>query len=269
MPTIRSNGITLAYDTAGSGHPLLLIAGVGYGAWFWHKVAPGLAKRFQVMTFDNRGAGGSDKPDGPYSVPMMAADAAGLLDARGVKDAYVMGHSLGGYIAQELVVSRPGLVAKLILASTNHGGQKVLPITPEALQVLTDRQGDPIELIRRGIAIACAPGFSERRPDVVQELIDYRLTQPVPPAQYSAQVMAGAGAAAYTDEVVTQRMKAIAMPTLILFGEHDKVVPPGNADLMARKIANATVKIIPGAGHVFPIEEPEATVAILVEFLRA
>ena len=214
MPTIQSNGITLAYEILGSGHPLLLITGVGYGRWFWHKVVPGLAQHFRVITFDHRGAGESDKPDGPYSVPMMAADTAGLLDALGIKGAYVLGHSLGGYIAQELIVSRPDLVSRIILASTNYGGQKVIPITPEALQVLTNRQGDPIELIQRGIAVACAPGFAERKPEVVQELINYRLTNPAPPAQYSAQVMAG-------------------------------------------------------AGHVFPIEEPEATVQAVVEFLAA
>jgi pimeloyl-ACP methyl ester carboxylesterase len=264
----KSNSITIACEIHGSGHPLLLITGVGYGRWFWHKVVPGLAQHFEVITFDNRGAGESDKPDGPYTVSMMAADTAGLMDALGVKSAYVLGHSLGGYIAQELIVNRPDLVSRLILASTNYGGQKVIPITPEALQVLTHRQGDPIELIKRGIAVACAPGFTERRPDVVQELTSYRLTNPVPPAQYSAQVMAGAGTLAYTDEIVDRRTRAIEVPTLILFGEHDKVVPPGNANLMAQKIANATINIIPGAGHIFPIEDPQATVQAIVEFLR-
>lgn len=268
MPTIQPNGITLAYEVLGSGHPLLLITGVGYGRWFWHKVTPGLAQHFQVITFDNRGAGESDKPDGPYSVPMLAADTAGLIDALDIRDAYVLGHSLGGYIAQELIISRPDRVSRAILASTNHGGQKVIPITPEALQVLTNRQGDPIELIQHGIAVACAPGFAERKPEVVQELINYRLTNPVPPAQYAAQVMAGAGTAAYTDDVVEQRMNAIQVPALILFGEHDKVVPPGNADLMASKLPDARIKILPGVGHIFPIEDPEATVEAMIEFLE-
>lgn len=267
MPKVRANGIDLAYEITGAGHPLLLITGVGYGKWFWHKVVPGLAKHFQVITFDNRGAGESAKPDGPYSMPMLSADTIGLLDALGIQSAYVMGHSLGGYIAQELIVTRPHLVGKLILASTNHGGMKVIPITPEAMQVLMDRSGDPVELVKRGIAIACAPGFAERQPQVAQELLQYRLTNPVPPAQYAAQVAAGAGTMAYSDEVVEQRMHAIKVPTLILFGEHDKVVPPGNADLMAQKIAGAQVKIIPGAGHIFPIEDPAATVAAIVEFL--
>lgn len=269
MPKIKANDIQIYYEIHGSGHPLLLISGVGYGLWFWHKVVPELAKDFQVITFDNRGAGQTDKPGGYYSVPMMAADTAGLLDALNIREAYVMGHSLGGFIAQELVVSRPELVSKLVLASTNYGGKNVIPITPEALEVLTNREGDPIELVKRGIDIACAPGFAERQPEVVQELVDYRLTVPVPPLQYQAQVVAGGGMAALTDEQVDQRMKAIQVPTLILFGEHDRVVPPGNADLMAAKIANSRVKIIPDTGHIFPIEDPKATVKALREFLTA
>lgn len=268
MPTVESNGIRIAYQVQGSGHPLLLIGGLGYSRWFWHKVVPGLAEHFHVITFDNRGAGDSDKPDGPYTVPMMAADTAGLLDALAIQKAYVLGHSLGGFIAQELVVTRPDLVGKLVLASTNHGGLKVLPITAEAMKVLTDRSGDPLELVRRGIAIACAPGFAERNMKVAKELFEYRLTNPVPPAQYAAQVAAGAGMSALTDDGVDARMRAIKIPTLILFGEYDMVVPPGNADMMAQKIAGSQVKILPGVGHMFPVEDPAATVDAIVKFLE-
>jgi pimeloyl-ACP methyl ester carboxylesterase len=198
---------------------------------------------------------------------MLAADTAGLLDALGIEAAAVMGHSLGGFIAQELVVTRPELVGKLILASTNHGGVKVIPITPEAMDVLTNREGDPLELVRRGIEIACAPGFVERQVELVGELINYRFTNPVPIPQYQAQVAAGAGMAALTDEQVDQRMDAIQVPTLVLFGEFDRVVPPGNADLMVAKIANAQAEIISATGHIFPIEDPVATVNAIHEFL--
>lgn len=268
MPHVNANGIRISYDINGAGHSLVFIAGVGYGKWFWHKVISGLAEKFTVITFDNRGAGDSDKPDGPYTVSMMAADTAGVLDALNIKNAYVMGHSLGGYIAQELIVTRPDLIGKLILASTNFGGAKVIPITPEAMQVLTNRSGDPVELVKRGIAIACAPGFAEKYAAIAQELLQYRFTNPVPPAQYAAQVAAGAGTMAYTDEHVDARMRAIQVPTLLLFGEFDNVVPPGNADLMAQKIAGAKIKIIPNTGHVFPIEDPSATVKAITEFLK-
>lgn len=267
MPTLLSNGITLNYNLRGQGPPLLLIAGVGYGAWFWRTIVPGLAEHFGVITFDNRGAGESDKPAGPYSVPMLAADTAGLLDALKLKQVSVLGHSLGGFVAQELAVTRPDLVGKLILASTNQGGMNVIPITPEAMRVLTDRSGDPAELVKRGIAIASAPGFAERQPDLVEALIAYRLTNPVPPAQYTAQVMAGAGMAQLSEAKIAERLAAITMPTLILFGESDNVVPPGNADLLAQKLPNARVKILPGVGHIFPIENPSATVAAITNFL--
>jgi 3-oxoadipate enol-lactonase len=268
MQTIQTNGTNLAYDIQGEGQPLLLIAGVGYGGWFWHKIVPGLSEHFQVITFDNRGAGASDKPAGPYTVPQLAADAAGLLQALGIQSAAVFGHSLGGFIAQELAITHPEIVAKLILASTNHGGMQVIPITPEALEVLTNRQGDPAELVRRGIAIATAPGFAERNSQVVQELLGYRFTNPVPPAQYQAQVIAGAGMAAFSEQQVAERMAAIRIPVLILFGEHDRVVPPGNAGLLAEKLHNARVEILPGAGHIFPIEAPDATVKTVLAFLK-
>ncbi len=271
MPRFTHNDIEIAYETRGEGAPLVFISGVGYGGWFWQRVAAWLAqnaggKPLQIITFDNRGAGESSKPPGPYSVPMMAADTTALLDALGLREACVFGHSLGGFIAQELALLRPEQVGRLILAGTNHGGMHVVPITPEALQVMTDRSGEPEDLVRRGITIASGPGFSERQPDLVRELIDYRLGNPVPPAQYTAQVMAGAGLAQLSEDQVLDRMSRLGMPVLVLFGEHDRVVPPGNAELLAEKISNARVRILPGCGHIFPIEDPAATGQAILEF---
>lgn len=262
MPTLKVNdGLTLAYDMAGSGPPLLLISGLGYGGWFWHWVVPRLAERFRVITFDNRGAGGSDKPDGPYTTPMLAQDALGLLDGLGISATHVLGHSLGGFIAQELALARPGLAQRLILASTTFGGPNVIPITPEALQVMMDRSGDPVALVKRGLGLAAAPGFAERCPDTAQALLDYRLANPVPPAQYSAQVMAGA------QHNAEARLGAIACPTLVLAGAEDRVVPPGNAERLAARLPNARVMILPGVGHIFPVEDPQTTARVVSEFL--
>ncbi len=240
---------------------------MGYGLWYWKKLVAELSDNFQVITFDNRGAGESSHPEGPYTVSMLADDTAGLLDGLELERVAVLGHSLGGFIAQELVVNRPDLVGKLILASTNHGGMNVIPVTPEALEVMTSREGDPVELVKRGIEIACAPGFVEKHPEIVKELIDYRFTNPVPPDQYRAQVAAGAGTAAYSDAQVDQRMASIKVPTLILSGVVDLVVPPGNATLMAEKIAQAEIVLIPDTGHMFPIENPAAVANALKEFL--
>jgi pimeloyl-ACP methyl ester carboxylesterase len=198
---------------------------------------------------------------------MLAADSAGLIDALGLGRVAVMGHSMGGFIAQQLVLDRPELVSKLILASTNFGGPNAIPVTPDALAAMLDRSGDPAAVIRRGIAIACAPGFAEAHPEIVQELTAYRLTAPVPPAAYQAQMAVGLGllapAAAFEG-----RLKAVAVPTLILFGEHDKVVPPGNAALLRRDIPQARVAVLPNAGHMFPIEAPETAAQTVIDFLR-
>lgn len=260
MPTMHANNIELAYEMTGDGPPLLLIAGVGYGGWFWHRLLPALAGRFRVITFDNRGAGESAKPDGPYTVPQMASDSAGLLDALGLRDAFVVGHSLGGFIAQELTLARPDLVGRLVLAATSFGGPQAIPITPEAFDLLTNRRGDPAELVRRGIAVATAPGFAARQPETARALLAYRLTHPVPPAAYAAQVMAGAAFDA------AARIGAIRCPTLCLAAEFDRVVPPGNAALLAARIPGARAAILPGVGHIFPIEAPAATAATIVSF---
>lgn len=268
MPIAHSNGIDMYYELHGAGQPLMLIAGLGYGLWQWHKMTPLLARHFQVITFDNRGAGQSDKPVGPYSAQMLAEDTAGLLDALGIRSAAVLGHSMGGFVAQQLALSRPDLVGRLILASTNFGGPQHVPVSAEAMQILMDRSGDPLDLIRRGIAVATAPGFAEAHPAIVQELVDYRLTNPVPPAAYQSQLAVGLSLLS-AEAGFEDKLPAVKVPALILFGAHDKVVPPANAELLAHQLPRSEIILLPDAGHIFPLETPEAAVAALVNWLHA
>ncbi len=267
MPEVEANGITIHYDIAGSGDPVVLISGLGYGLWQWYKMVPGLAEHFQVITFDNRGAGQTDKPPGPYTVQILAADTAELLKAIGVEKAAIVGHSMGGFVAQEMAINYSDMVSKLVLASTNFGGPNHIPVTPEAMAVLSDRSGDPVELVKRGVAIATAPGFVEAEPDVLQELIDYRLSVPVPPDAYNAQLQVGLGLLS-VEACFENKLKDVSVPTLILFGEHDKVVPPGNAELLDKQLPFSQIHILSNAGHMFPMEVPEEAVKVLVEFLK-
>lgn len=266
MPTICVNDIDLYYELYGDGEPLVLISGLGYGLWQWHKMIPFLAERRQVIAFDNRGAGQTAKPAGPYTAAMLAEDTARLIEEVIGGPAEVMGHSMGGFVAQQLVLSRPDLVSKLILASTNFGGPNAAPVTPEALAVMMDRSGDPADVIRRGVAVATAPGFVEAHPDALAELMNYRFSNPVPPEAYQAQMAIGLGllspAAAFDG-----KLAAIQAPTLILFGAHDNVVPTANAHLLAGQIPNSRVVILPGAGHMFPIEAPAEAAQAVLEFL--
>jgi pimeloyl-ACP methyl ester carboxylesterase len=233
----------------------------------YYRMIPLLAEHLQVIAFDNRGVGKTDKPEGPYTAELLAEDTAGLLAGLDIAQAAVLGHSMGGYIAQELALSRPELVSKLILSATNFGGPHQIPVTPEAMAVLTDISSNPVKRFKRGILVSCAPGFAESQPEILAEWLDYRTHNPLEPAPYQAQLAIGLGLLP-EQACFEPRLKHIQAPTLILFGEHDKVVPPANAALLAQRIPDSRIKILSGAGHFFPIETPEAAVHAIVEFLR-
>ena len=124
----RNGPVALAYDVRGRGSPLVLIQGVGVGRWGWEPVADRLARRFQVITIDNRGIGASDAPPGHYSTRMMADDVLAVLDDAGIQQASVVGTSLGGMIAQELALAHPDRVDKLVLVATIPGGPRSHPM---------------------------------------------------------------------------------------------------------------------------------------------
>ncbi len=268
MPTTRVNGITLAYEIFGdSGEPLVLISGLGYDRWQWHKMTPGLAQQFTVIVFDNRGVGETDKPAGPYTAQMLAADTAGLIQALGLAHAHVMGHSMGGFIAQALALNHPALIDKLILASTSFGGPRSLPPTPEALAVLTDVKSDAATRFKNGLSVSTAPGYADRHPAMIEAWLTWRVQHPIDPAAYQAQLAIGLSLMS-EEACFEHQVKNISAPTLILCGEHDKVAPPGNAELLAREIPHSTIEILPDAGHHFPIETPDAANAAIIQFLK-
>jgi pimeloyl-ACP methyl ester carboxylesterase len=266
MPTTTANDINIYYEINGSGAPLLLISGLGYNMWQWHKMVPGLAEQFQVITFDNRGVGQTDKPAGPYSAGLLAGDTAALLQALDIPKAHIMGHSMGGFIAQEMALSYPDMVDKLILASTNFGGPNHLPITPEAMAVLGDTTNDAVTRFKNGLAVSTAPGWTDNNKAMIEEWLTWRMANPIDPAAYQAQMAIGLSLLA-EDACFEPRLANVQAETLILFGEHDKVVPPGNADLLAAKIPNSTIHLLPNAGHFFPIETPDAANEAIIEFL--
>ena len=265
MATITANGIAISYDLEGSGPPLVLVAGLGYSRWMWHKMIPALAENFTVLSYDNRGAGETDKPAGPYNAQLLAEDLSCLLAALGWKETAVFGHSMGGFIAQAFTLAYPEKVSKLILSATNFGGPRHVPVTQEALAVLMDTSSDPLTRLRNGILISCAEGFGERHPEIVEEWLNYRATHPIDPAGYQAQM--GIGLSLMSEEACFEhKLPAITTPTLLLSGAEDKVVPPANVDLLKAAIPGAETAVIPQAGHFFPFEQPETAVNIVTKF---
>src|SRR3954451_18296094 len=135
----------LHFESSGEGPAVLLVMGLGLPGDAWWRTVPVLARSCQVVTFDNRGAGRSDPPDGPLTIAAMAADAVSVLDAAGIARAHVYGISMGGMIAQELALGFPDRVASLVLGATSAGGRLATPPDPATLAFLARRAAVPDE----------------------------------------------------------------------------------------------------------------------------
>jgi pimeloyl-ACP methyl ester carboxylesterase len=251
--------VTPAYDVEGSGEALLMIQGLGYGRTGWGPAPSRLARRFKVVTFDNRGFGDAEITPGPYTTAQLAGDALGLLDALEIERAHVVGISLGGMIAQELVLAAPSLVTKLVLCSTTAGGRAAVPMPAKSV-ALMGRQSDldPQEAMRLFVENALSPAPP---PGLADEVVAYRTANPPDPAGWYAQ--AGAGAA----HDAMARLGEIRVPTLVIHGTADNVVDAGNAPLLADAIPGARLELLDGVGHLLPWERPDDFVRLVEEFL--
>ncbi|MBA3841266.1 MAG: alpha/beta fold hydrolase [Actinobacteria bacterium] len=248
----------VAWRESGAGETVLLIQGLGYGAWGWDPVVPGLAERFRVLSFDNRGIGDSDKPAGPYTARMMADDALQVLDEAGVERAHVVGASLGGMIAQELAVAAPERVEKLVLACTTPGGAAGVPMPEVTIRLFQEAATlAPEVALRRFVQNALG---TEPAESLVDELFALRVANPPDPEGWQAQAAAGTTFPGVDG--------AIEAPTLVLQGTSDNVVAAGNAEVLAARIPGARIELFEGAGHLFFWEQPDAFVRIVTEFVR-
>src|ERR1700691_2505818 len=153
MAFAQVGDLRMFYESRGSGESLLMIYGLGGNATYWSpQLLEQLARDFRVITFDNRGAGRTDKPDAPYSIELFADDTAGLLRALDVPRAHVLGISMGDMIAQELVLRHPAIAQTLPLGCTTAGGKNSLPLPSDAIASLTaPRDGKTNEeIVREG-----------------------------------------------------------------------------------------------------------------------
>ena len=140
MPKAAVNGINMYYEVHGKGVPLVMIQGFAgnHQAWFFQ--TPVFKKYYKVIIFDNRGIGKTDKSSEPYTIRTMAEDVIGLMDYLGIDKAHILGLSLGGMVAQEIAISYPERVIKLVLGSTFAGSERN-DVHPEMMKALGIREG--------------------------------------------------------------------------------------------------------------------------------
>jgi 3-oxoadipate enol-lactonase len=258
MARARNGSVELYYESTGAGAPVLVVMGLGMTATGWWRTVPVLSESLRVIAFDNRGVGRSAHPPGPFSVREMADDAVAVLEAAGEERAHVYGISLGGMIAQEIALRHPQRVLSLVLGATTPGGRRAVPADEATLAFFRRRA----EMTAEEAVWASVPynyGLATRREhgQRIADDIAQRLRYPIESEPYAAQLEAALGHDAL------DRLGEIRVPTLVVHGEEDRMVPPENARILAGAIRGAELHIWRGAGHLYPTDEPRADRAVL------
>jgi pimeloyl-ACP methyl ester carboxylesterase len=221
-----------------------------------------LADRYEVILFDNRGAGRSDQPAGPFAIEQMARDTVGLMNTIGIDRAHVFGGSMGGMIALQMALDYPKRVDKLVLGATTAGGRSRTFPPPEIQKYFYPRPDLSAHDYLLWTGAVCYPQeFINAHPDIVEKKIQANLAYPCTLAAYMAQLEA------FTEFDVDQRLNTIRAPTMVLIGTRDVLIPPPNSFWIAHSIPGAQIREIEGAGHIFWISHPEETLSILTDFL--
>jgi 3-oxoadipate enol-lactonase len=259
LPFVENQGAKIYWDEQGHGQPVLLIMGLSYPSNMWHRTRPVLAAHYQTIALDNRGIGKSDVPPGPYPIALMASDAAAVLDAAGAESAHVFGVSMGGMIAQEFALQYPKRVRSLILGGTAAGGPTAVRAEREATDLLMGRS----KLTPEQAAEAAVPFIYDAATPRERIDEDLAIRRPwFPRAEaYMAQLQGILAWEAYS------RLPGISAPTLVIHGEFDRLVPPGNGKLIAERIPGAKLVIVPHASHLFLTDQTEAGNHAILEFL--
>lgn len=264
MPTTSASGWEIAYESIGdlAGPPIVMVLGLSHRMAHWGRLPEMLAERLRVVTFDCRNIGESERRDEPYTLADEAGDVLAVLDACGIDRAIIYGRSRGGMLAQEFAMQHPERVSALILSGTSHRGPGSVGETARVTEAMRIEPGMTREEIfaRQDEAMA-SPGWRERDP----EAFDYCLSVDLeaPPRRFAVERQRDAmnGWSGYG------RLSAIAVPTLVLCGKDDPMVPPANSVSLATEIAGAQMVLIPRCGHLPMLEQPQAVRDAVFAFL--
>lgn len=262
MPVLNCNGINLAYEERGNGDPLVLIMGLSARGLFWEEHVKEYEKHFRCIIVDNRGAGDSDKPEGPYTTEVMADDIAALIKELNLGQVHVNGISMGGAIGQHLAIKYPELVRSLVLVST------WAKCDGYALQVFDHfkdmrKTASPHDFMKLLQLWIFAPPFflsAENRANLVEGCENA-------PEHYMPlhAFLAQADACMSHDTVAS--VKQISCPTLITIGDQDIFTPMKFSEQLKSLIPGSEMLVLPGIGHAHHWEDLETFNSKTTQFM--
>jgi 3-oxoadipate enol-lactonase len=259
---MKTGSPSIYYETHGKGDPVLLIPGLNADSASWAGVCGKLAKHFCVIAFDNRGSGRSYTPKKKYSIREMAYDAIGLLDRLQMKKCHVIGHSMGGYIAQEIAIYYPERVGKLILESTASVSSTRNNMLFNDFLKRFEKDHDNKALMRRWAYWSFSPKTFERQ-NYIEKFIKYASAYPYLQSTqgFRGQIDAIASFNA------SARIKNIKSKTLIVIGGDDILIYPAESMKLAKGIKGSVSEEIKDTGHCIHVENPGAFISKVVQFL--
>ncbi|WDM44354.1 alpha/beta hydrolase [Microbacterium luteolum] len=235
-----------------TGQAVLLIHGLGYASWAAHQLRHALGDDLALWSVDNRGTGRSTRGLEELSIDLLAEDAAVAIEALG-RPAIVVGYSMGGYVAQLLALARPELVNQLVLLGTSPGGPEAVSVPAPTLKAWLDAANlTPEQYARRTMPLSFREGWPQSHSNEYEDVIQARLTYPTSSAIWREQYKAcerflQTGA----------RTAELAVPTLVIHGGADRVLPADNGRAIARMLPDARYRELPDAGHLLHLEAPD------------
>ena len=264
VQTAHNDGVELAYERTGpdDAETVVFVEGLGYSRWMWQWQRRALEGEYDIIIPDNRGTGDSDEPEGPYTMAAMASDLSAVLDDAGVEAAHVVGASMGGMIAQQFALA-DDRAASLTLICSSPGGPEAVPIPDDTVARMFEvpEEYDERQEIRHKMGPAMTDDVFEQNEDLVERIVDWRLDSD---ASDRARQWQAAAVGAFD---VHDRLDEIRVPTLVVHGTADRVVPIENGELLAEGIPDAEFVRVDGAPHLVFIERADQVNERLTEFL--
>lgn len=255
---LKTNGLQIQYSIEGEGPWVVMSHSLACHSGMWDEQAGLLAKRYKVLRFDTRGHGGSDAPAGAYTLDMMAGDVRGLLDELGIDHCHWVGLSMGGMIGQVFALKYPGVFRTLTLADTaSRYGAEVRPMWEARIKVVREQGMEAL------VEPTLERWFTE----------PYRTSQPDTMKRIAAMIretpVNGYIGCCHAIPVinVTERLKEIRVPALVIVGEQDAATPVAAARDIERNLPDARLVVLPSAAHLSNIEQAAAFNEALTSFL--